>query len=109
MTDPSKSTKMKMQPEAVTKAAVKRIRVRSEDSAFVYSILEASGGVCVYSTLPHRPGDRHRDLELLIPHGQGAEVDRILADLNIQLAGEVYVLSTENPINENGSPSGSDR
>ena len=79
MTDPSKSTKMK-------------VRVRTEDSAFVYGILEASGGVCAYSTLPHRPGDRHRDLELIIPEGQRPEVDRILADLQLQLAGELYVL-----------------
>ncbi len=79
MTDPSKSTKLK-------------VRVRSEDSAFVYGVLEASEGVCAYSTLPHRPGDRHRDLELIIPLGQRSEVDRIWADLQLQLAGELYVL-----------------
>lgn len=94
MTDPSKWTKMKdiQTPESST---TRRIRVRSEDSAFVYAVLEASGGVCAYSTLPNSPGDRHRDLELVIPLGQTAEVERILADLQIQLAGEFYVLSSE--------------
>lgn len=91
MTDPSKWTKMKELPTS-DKSVIRRIRVRSEDSAFVYAVFEASEGVCAYSTLPHRPGDRHRDLELVIPMGQTAEVDRILADLQIQLAGEVYVL-----------------
>jgi len=91
MTDPSKWIKMKELPKA-DKLVIRRIRVRSEDSAFVYAVLEASEGVCAYSTLPHRAGDRHRDLELVIPMGQITEVDRILADLQIQLAGEVYVL-----------------
>ncbi len=61
----------------------------------MYSILEASEGVCAYSTLPHQVGDRHRDLELIVPWGQGPEVDRILADLQIQLAGELYVIDPE--------------
>lgn len=94
MTDPSKWTKMK-ELQSPENSTIRRIRVRSEDSAFVYAVLEASEGVCAYSTLPNRPGDRHRDLELVVPMGQSAEVDRVLADLQIQLAGEFYVLSTE--------------
>ncbi len=89
MTDPSKWTKLKEH------SIIRRIRVRSEDSAFVYAVLEASEGVCAYSTLPHQTGDRHRDLELIIPDGQLPEVERILADLTDQLAGEVYVLEIE--------------
>jgi len=72
---------------------VRRIRVRTEDSAYVYSLLEASDGICAYSTLPHRPGDRHRDLELVIPTGQLPEVERLITELTEELAGEVYVLS----------------
>jgi hypothetical protein len=79
--------------ESGSGSVIRRIRVRSEDSAFVYSVFEASEGVCAYSTLPHRPGDRHRDLELVIPTGQLEEIERILADLADQLAGEVYVLA----------------
>ncbi|MDR3606733.1 MAG: DUF4911 domain-containing protein [Oligoflexia bacterium] len=45
----------------------KKIRVRKEDSAFVYFILESYEGIASYSTLPHQPGDLHRDLELRIP------------------------------------------
>jgi hypothetical protein len=78
------------EPEKFSESTVRRIRVRSADSAFVYAVFEASSGVCAYSTLAHRPGDRHRDLELVIPRGQAEEVDRILADLSAQLSGEVY-------------------
>lgn len=46
---------------------IKRIRVRKEDSAFVYAILEAHEGLASYSTLAHRAGEAHRDLELTIP------------------------------------------
>jgi len=96
MTDPYKSPKMKEAPKVGANPAnsiIRRIRVRSDDSAFVYSVFEASEGVCAYSTLPHRPGDRHRDLELVIPEGQLAEAERILKDLSETLAGEVYVLT----------------
>ena len=96
MTDPSKSTKLKGQPSSgkdPSTSVIRRIRVRSEDSAFVYSIFEASEGVCAYSTLPHQAGDRHRDLELVVPEGLLPEVERILKDLADQLAGEVYVLT----------------
>lgn len=98
MTDPSKTTKMKGQPISggdPAASVVRRIRVRSEDSAFVYSIFEASEGVCAYSTLPHQPGDRHRDLELVIPAGQLSEVERILKDLTDRLAGEIYELKID--------------
>jgi hypothetical protein len=101
MTEADKSTPLKDRAPVETdpsvsdpaRSVVRRIRVRSDDSAFVYSVLEASEGVCAYSTLPHRPGDRHRDLELVIPVGQISEVERILNDLADRLAGELYVLS----------------
>jgi hypothetical protein len=83
--------------ENFSASTVRRIRVRSADSAFVYAVFEASAGVCAYSTLAHRPGDRHRDLELVIPRGQAEEVDRILADLTAQLSGEVYDITDAAP------------
>lgn len=92
MTDPSKSTKMNLSSDP-RRSSKRQIRVRSEDSAFIYNILEASNGVCAYSTLSHQAGDRHRDLELVIPEGFETEVDRILADLHTQLSGELHVLS----------------
>lgn len=98
MTDPSKTTKMKGHPasgEDPSASVVRRIRVRSDDSAFVYSVFEASEGVCAYSTLPHSPGDRHRDLELVIPAGQLPEAERILKNLAERLAGELYELKID--------------
>lgn len=101
MTDPSKSTKMNLQSDP-SRSSKRRIRVRSEDSAFIYSILEASNGVCAYSTLPNESGDRHRDLELVVPEGFEIEVDQILAELNTELSGELHVLTI--PASESSTP-----
>jgi hypothetical protein len=57
------------------------IRVRKEDSAFVYFILESYEGIASYSTLPFAPGDAHRDLELQIPRDFEPEVERLLQTL----------------------------
>ena len=116
MPDPSKKPKIetdlsseadesltRASDDPLTRAIIRRIRLRTEDSAFAYAIFEASAGACGYSTLPHRPGDRHRDLELVIPVGQIPEIDRILAELTVQLAGEVYVIS-EHPDELAGKP-----
>lgn len=54
------------------------IRVRKEDSAFVYFILESHEGIVSYSTLSHQPGDAHRELELQIPPAFIDEVDQVL-------------------------------
>ena len=51
-------------------------RMKTEDSALVYFILESHEGICSYSTLPHKPGDAHRDLVLRIPPGFEDEVAR---------------------------------
>lgn len=64
--------------------SIKRtIRVLSAESAFVYCILESHEGIASYSTLPHVPGDRHRDLELRIPPGFEQEVEEVLSDLGV--------------------------
>ena len=59
----------------------KKIRVKKQDSAFVYFILESYEGITSYSTLDHRPEDPHRDLELRIPPDFLAEVEELLRDL----------------------------
>jgi len=59
----------------------KNIRVRKEDSAYVYFILESYEGIASYSTLAHRPEDPHRDLELRIPPDFLTEVDELLRSL----------------------------
>jgi hypothetical protein len=63
------------------RSVYKKIRVRKEDSAFVYFILEASEGIASYSTLDHKPGDPHRDLELRIPPDFVEEVEGLLKSL----------------------------
>jgi hypothetical protein len=59
----------------------KVIRVKKEDSAFVYAILESHEGITSYSTLPHEVGCPYRDLELQIPVGFQNEVDTVLKQL----------------------------
>ena len=60
-------------------AVVRRlIRVRKEDSAYVYFVLEALEGVASYSTLAHAPGAAYRDLELTVPVGFEQQVDELL-------------------------------
>lgn len=63
------------------RSVFKKIRVRKQDSAFVYFILEASEGIASYSTLDHKPGDPHRDLELRIPPDFVEEVEGLLKSL----------------------------
>ncbi|MFL5814338.1 MAG: DUF4911 domain-containing protein [Bdellovibrionia bacterium] len=63
------------------RSVIKKIRVRKQDSAFVYFILEASEGIASYSTLGHKPGDPHRDLELRIPPDFVEEVEGLLKSL----------------------------
>jgi hypothetical protein len=60
---------------------VRRIRVRKEDSAYVYCILESHEGVASYSTLAHRPEDPHRDLELTVPESFASELEDVLKRL----------------------------
>lgn len=59
----------------------KVIRVKKEDSAFVYFILESYEGIASYSTLPHSQGDLFRDLELRIPPDFEEEVNALLIEL----------------------------
>ena len=59
----------------------KVIRVKKEDSAFVYFILESHEGICSYSTLDFKPGDAFRDLELRIPPDMIQEVEEVLKSL----------------------------
>lgn len=65
------------------------IRVRKEDSAFVYFLLESYEGITAYSTLDSKPGDSYRDLLLLIPPDFASEVNQLLN----QLGEMVYELN----------------
>jgi hypothetical protein len=59
----------------------KKIRVRKEDSAFVYFILESYEGIAITSTLDFKSGDAHRDLELRIAPDFLAEVEGVMKEL----------------------------
>ncbi len=75
---------------------IRRIRVSKADSAYVYAILEASEGICAYTTIPHQSGDWHRDLELMVPTGCIEAVDRLIARLKDDCGGELHELKIEN-------------
>ena len=66
------------------RSVFKNIRVRKEDSAYVYFILESQEGITSYSTLDHKPGDRFRDLELRIPPDFVAEVEELFERLRAE-------------------------
>jgi len=65
----------------VVSAIKKIIRVRKEDSAYVYFILESYEGITSYSTLDHRSGALYRDLELSIPPDFLSETEALLERL----------------------------
>ena len=64
-----------------TQSIYKNIRVRKEDSAFVYFILESYEGITSYSTLDHKVGDAYCDLELRIAPDFLTEVQELLKEL----------------------------
>jgi hypothetical protein len=54
------------------------IRTTKEDSAMIYNLLEAHEGLAAYSTLPYKPHDRFRDLELLVTRELKADLEALL-------------------------------
>ena len=66
----------------------RRIRVRKEESAYVYNVLESYEGLASYSTLDHKPGDAHRDLELNVPWAFQDEVEELLKHLMTEMRDE---------------------
>ena len=57
------------------------IRVRKQDSAMVYFILEGYPGLSAYSTLPSYPGDPFRVLELLYSKECATELGNLISQL----------------------------
>jgi hypothetical protein len=58
-----------------------KIRVRKEDSVYVYNVFESYEGITSYSTLEFKPGDAYRDLELRIPPDFYEEIQTLLVRL----------------------------
>ncbi len=73
----------------------KIIRVRKEDAAYVYFILESYEGTVSYSTLEHRMGDLHRDLELRYGASFEADVEELLHKLSNELGDSLHELSKQ--------------
>ncbi len=72
------------------------VRVKKEDSAFFYTVLEAQDGIVSYSTLPGPITDHFRDMELQVPEKYLEECDRLLGslgDLVFRLPGRPPVQS----------------
>lgn len=65
----------------VENVLLRRIRVRKEDSAFVYCLFESYEGIVSYSTVDYQVGDRFRDLELTVPQCFDSEVDDLINHL----------------------------
>jgi hypothetical protein len=65
----------------VQNAELWRIRVKSEESAFVYAIFESHEGILSYSTLDSPPGCLYRDLELQVPVGLKEDAQELLDSL----------------------------
>lgn len=82
------------QSDAVSSKVI-RIRAAKEDSAYLYSILESYEGLCAYSTLECLPGDRHRDLEMIVPISQEPALRKLLETIKEELGGELHELYLE--------------
>jgi hypothetical protein len=67
----------------------KVIRVRKQDSAYVYFIMESYEGIVSYSTLPNGTGDAHRDLELRYSRHFADEVEEMLQTLSNELGDSI--------------------
>lgn len=63
------------------RAVIRRVRMRKEDSAFFYALMESYEGIAAYSTLDSPPDTPHRDLELQVPPDFVIEVDNLLSEL----------------------------
>jgi hypothetical protein len=55
--------------------------MKKEDSAFIYSVLEAHEGFAAYSTLPISRHDPYCDMKLIVPADFLISVNELLADL----------------------------
>lgn len=65
------------------------LRVRKEDSAYLYQILEASEGLTNYSTLPAEKNSPHRDILLHLAPDLIREVHELVERLGREIPIEV--------------------
>ncbi|MBC7713099.1 MAG: hypothetical protein H7177_07155 [Rhizobacter sp.] len=70
------------------------IRLSKEDSAFFYFQLEASDGLCFYSTLEHPHHAQYRDIDLKGDVLLKKEMDHLLAECGKRFKIETLVDET---------------
>lgn len=62
-----------------------KIRVRKQDSAYLYQILESYEGLANYSTVSQQKDLPYRDIELHIAPDLRAEVEALVARLSTEI------------------------
>ena len=62
------------------------IRVRKQDSAYLYQILESYEGLANYSTLPFEKGDSHRNIALHLAPDALPEIKALLERLKMEIS-----------------------
>jgi hypothetical protein len=69
------------------------IRVPKQEAAYTYFILEASEGLCFYSTIDESLGEGYRDIEIVTPWHFREEVSSLLTTLSGQYKLEIIDVS----------------
>ncbi|MBC7427141.1 MAG: hypothetical protein H7336_00930 [Bacteriovorax sp.] len=70
------------------------IRLSKEDSAFFYFQLEASDGLCFYSTLEHPHHAQYRDIDLIGDVLLKKEIEHLLSECGKRFKIEILVDET---------------
>lgn len=66
------------------------LRVKKEDSAYVYQVIESYEGITNHSTLGEEKGTPHRDVILHIAPDLRHHVERMVEELKKEIPLEVY-------------------
>lgn len=70
------------------------LKVKKEDSAIVYFILEANEGICFYSTIPHETHDPFRTVEVKYTKELEKEFNQIINQLKKEIEIELTLNQT---------------
>ena len=63
------------------KAVYRKIRVKKEEAAFLYALLESYEGITGYTTMDHQEGMLFREVELMIAPDFQEDLARLLDEL----------------------------
>ena len=65
------------------------IRMAKEESAFIYSTLEACEGLFFYTTIKHLPAQKYRDVDIKGSVSFISEIDHVIEDLKTRYSIKV--------------------